>query len=72
MKPIMNKTLSFLLACLLGMTAVTALADTAATEADGSVINTMETPVTVSYSGVIEKLNVREGKATTRASVSRR
>lgn len=53
--------LSLLLACLLAVTALTASADTAAVEADGTVINTSQTPVTACCTGVIDRLNVREG-----------
>lgn len=61
MKTSFSKTLALLLVCLLGLSALTAAADTVPAEADGSVINIMETPITSSFTGVIETLNVREG-----------
>lgn len=57
----MKKICSVLMAGMLCITAAGALADNAAVEVNGSVINIAETPVTTSYTGTIAALNVREG-----------
>lgn len=57
----LKKPVSLLIACLLCLFSAAALADTPSAESDGTVINIMETPVASTYSGTIDKLNVREG-----------
>lgn len=56
-----KKMCSVVLAGVLSLTAVSALANTATVEVDGSVVNIMEKPVTTAYTGTIDQINVREG-----------
>lgn len=56
-----KKGCSILLALLLSFASCGAFADTGVIEVNGSVINIQETPVTTSYTGMIDQIYVREG-----------
>ena len=65
----MRKMCSVVLAGMLSLTCVSALANTATVEVDGSIVNIMEKPVTTAYTGTINEINVREGSYVQKGDV---
>lgn len=56
-----KKAFTVVLACMLCLTAVSVFADPSTVEVDGTVVNTMEMPVTARYTGTVDRINVRDG-----------